>query len=104
MLIVSPFSRGGFVCSDVLDHTSPLRFIETRFGVEVPNLSAWRRSATADMTSAFNFVKVNTSVPSLPSVSPVDNRVVLSSCATSAPPPQERGTTQRPSGPVRCSV
>src|SRR5665213_319689 len=34
-LIVSPFSRGGFVCGDTFDHTSTLRFIETRFGVEV---------------------------------------------------------------------
>jgi phospholipase C len=36
MLVVSPFSRGGWVCSDTFDHTSTLRFLETRFGVEVP--------------------------------------------------------------------
>jgi phospholipase C len=36
MLVVSPFSRGGLVCSDVFDHTSTLRFLETRFGVKVP--------------------------------------------------------------------
>src|SRR6202790_5156882 len=40
MLIVSPFSRGGFVSSGLFDHTSVLRFLETRFGAEVPNLSA----------------------------------------------------------------
>ena len=40
MLVVSPFSRGGLVCSDTFDHTSTLRFLETRFGAEVPNLSA----------------------------------------------------------------
>ena len=39
MLVVSPFSRGGLVCSDVFDHTSTLRFIETRFRVKVPNLT-----------------------------------------------------------------
>jgi phospholipase C len=39
----------------VLDHTSTLRLIETRFWVEVPNLSAWRRSVTGDMTGALNF-------------------------------------------------
>ena len=49
-LVVSPFSRGGYVCSQTFDHTSLLRFIETRFGVEVPNLPAWRRSVTGDMT------------------------------------------------------
>src|SRR5262249_36199922 len=42
LLLVSPYSRGGFVCSDTFDHTSLLRFLETRFGVEVPNLSVWR--------------------------------------------------------------
>lgn len=41
MLIISPFSRGGFVASDLFDHTSVLRFLETLFGAEVPNLSAW---------------------------------------------------------------
>ncbi len=55
MLVVSPFSRGGLVSSDVFDHTSTLRFVETRFGVRVPNLSAWRRKATGDLTSTFNF-------------------------------------------------
>jgi phospholipase C len=36
LLVVSPFARGGYVCSDTFDHTSLLRFLETRFGVEVP--------------------------------------------------------------------
>jgi Phosphoesterase family len=35
MLIISNFSRGGFVSSDLFDHTSVLRFLETRFGAEV---------------------------------------------------------------------
>src|SRR5205085_1286025 len=56
MLICSPFARGGYVCSDTFDHTSTLRFLETRFGVEVPNLSRWRRSVTGDLTSALNLV------------------------------------------------
>jgi len=51
MLVVSPFSRGGFVCSDTFDHTSMLRFLETRFGVTVPNVSAWRRGVTGDLTA-----------------------------------------------------
>ena len=38
LLVLSPFSRGGFLCSDTFDHTSLLRFLETRFGAEVPNL------------------------------------------------------------------
>ncbi len=66
MLIISPFSRGGFVSSDLFDHTSVLRFLETRFGAEVPNLSAWRRSEVSDLTSALNFKAPDTSIPSLP--------------------------------------
>jgi len=66
-LVISPFSRGGYVCSDVLDHTSVLRFIETRFGVEVPNLSAWRRGVTGDFSGALGVADF--SVPSLPGTS-----------------------------------
>jgi phospholipase C len=53
--VVSPFSRGGYVCGDTFDHTSTLRLLETRFGVEVPNLTAWRRATCGDLTSAFGF-------------------------------------------------
>ena len=65
-LVISPFSRGGFVCSDVFDHTSTLRLIETRFGVEVPNLTPWRRSTCGDLTSAFGFDAADASAPALP--------------------------------------
>src|SRR4051794_3741362 len=85
LLIVSPLARGGFVSHDLFDHTSLLRFIETRFGAEVPNLSSWRRSVTGDLTSAFNFATIDQSAPSLPDPSPADSRVTMSSCATSAP-------------------
>ena len=54
-LVISPFSRGGYVCSDTFDHTSVLRLLEKRFGVEVPNLTAWRRATCGDLTSAFGF-------------------------------------------------
>ncbi|HYZ57326.1 MAG TPA: phospholipase C, phosphocholine-specific, partial [Streptosporangiaceae bacterium] len=67
MLVVSPWSRGGWVCSEVFDHTSIIRFIERRFGVTEPNISAWRRAICGDLTSAFDFRQRNSSVPSLPS-------------------------------------
>jgi Phosphoesterase family/NPCBM-associated, NEW3 domain of alpha-galactosidase len=51
MLVISPRSVGGWVSSDVFDHTSMLRLVETRFGVEVPNLSAWRRQTAGDLTA-----------------------------------------------------
>jgi phospholipase C len=46
MLVISPFSRRGHIVSDVYDHTSQLKLIAERFGVAVPNVSAWRQSAT----------------------------------------------------------
>ena len=55
MIIVSPWTQGGWVCSQVFDHTSVLRFLEVRFGVEEPNISAWRRAVCGDLTAAFDF-------------------------------------------------
>jgi phospholipase C len=55
MLIVSPWTRGGWVNSQVFDHTSVLRFLERRFGVAEPNIGPWRRAVCGDLTSAFDF-------------------------------------------------
>ncbi len=38
---------GGYVATEVFDHTSTLRLLETLFGVPVPNLSDWRRARSA---------------------------------------------------------
>lgn len=63
MLVVSPWSRGGWVNSQVFDHTSVLQFLEKRFGVAEPNISAWRRAVCGDLTSAFNFVNPDRDTP-----------------------------------------
>jgi phospholipase C len=115
LLVVSPYARGGFVCSDVFDHTSILRFLERRFGAEVPNLSAWRRATTGDLTAAFNFAAPDASVPALPRPSLSDPRITGADCVTGVPgltgapvpaypvppnrmPTQEAGVARRPSG------
>jgi phospholipase C len=86
MLVISPFSRGGLVCSQTFDHTSLLRFLEIRFGPEVVNLSKWRRKHTGDLTKAFNFIaQPDTTVPPLPSPTLADPRVLGSDCPTQAP-------------------
>jgi phospholipase C len=54
-VVISPWSAGGYVCSDVLDHTSLIRVIEKRFGVAEPNISAFRRRTCGDFTSALRF-------------------------------------------------
>lgn len=59
MLIASPWSRGGKVCSQVFDHTSTLQFLETfvnkKYGknMRFDNINAWRRTICGDLTSAF---------------------------------------------------
>ncbi|WP_067482721.1 phosphocholine-specific phospholipase C [Actinomadura hibisca] len=55
MTVVSPWTAGGFVCSEVFDHTSTIRFLERWLGVREPNISAWRRTVAGDLTSAFDF-------------------------------------------------
>ena len=110
MMVISPLSRGGFVCSDLFDHTSMLRFLETRFGAEVPNLSAWRRATVGDMTSAFNFTKSDMTIPSLPAPT-APASAILQQCqnnlagftpytlpTTQTMPTQESGTAPKPSG------
>ncbi len=70
MLVVSPFSAGGWVCSDVFDHTSQLQFLATLFDLEVPNVSSWRRSTVGDLTSTLPVLAApDVSVPPMPVVS-----------------------------------
>jgi phospholipase C len=68
MIIASPWTRGGFVCSEVFDHTSSLQFLETfiekKYGKKVKeeNITQWRRTICGDLTSAFrpyNGEKIN---------------------------------------------
>ena len=69
LLVVSPWSTGGWVCSETFDHTSLIRFIQERFGVDEPNITPWRRAVCGDLTSAFDFASVSDRVPAMPSVS-----------------------------------
>jgi phospholipase C len=99
MIVVSPFSRGGHVNSDAFDHTSLLRLLETRFGVEVPNLSDWRRQTVSDLTSTLRFEHEQANVPNLP-VQGLTDKVVDRECAHISSPPQpprrQRMPTQGP--------
>jgi phospholipase C len=64
-LMVSPWTRGGWVASEVFDHTSVIKFLET-WGAYLgkpftsPNISAWRRSVVGDLTSALDFTNPQT--------------------------------------------
>jgi phospholipase C len=103
MLVISPFSRGGLLCSDRFDHTSTLRFLETRFGVEVPNLSKWRREHTGDLTSAFNFAaRPRPARPSLPTpgLDHCKSRNPPSNTSGPFPKQEKRPARRKPSGVV----
>ena len=65
MTIVSPWTRGGWVNSEVADHTSVLRFLEAWTGVKESNISDWRRKICGDLQSCFDFSTADTTVPTL---------------------------------------
>ena len=69
LYVISPWSRGGWVDSQVFDHTSLGQFLEKRFGITVPAISPWHRAVSGDLTSAFDFATPNHNpFPELPSV------------------------------------
>jgi phospholipase C len=98
VILVSPWTRGGYVCPQTFDHTSVLQFLEKWTGVQEPNISAWRRQLCGDLTSAFNFTNADFSVPALPMVSPIN-------CADgvfpAVPDPQTAPTQEDGSRPSR---
>ncbi|WP_213766192.1 phospholipase C, phosphocholine-specific [Caballeronia sp. dw_19] len=101
MTVVSPWTKGGFVCSQVFDHTSVIRFIETRFGVVEPNITPWRRAVCGDLTTVFDFRTPDAQMPVLPDTSNYKT-IADNQCATQPAPtvpavpgvidPQEPGT------------
>ncbi|MEO6188584.1 MAG: alkaline phosphatase family protein, partial [Ginsengibacter sp.] len=65
MIIASPWSRGGKVCSQVFDHTSTLQFLEEflnkKFNknIKEENISDWRRTVCGNLTSVFTLYDEN---------------------------------------------
>lgn len=55
MTIISPWTAGGRVSSEVFDHTSVVRFLEQVTGVRCGNISDWRRRVCGDLMSTFDF-------------------------------------------------
>jgi phospholipase C len=65
-IIVSPWTAGGYVCSQLFDHTSVLQFLEQFTGVRETNISDWRRATFGDLSAAFRFNDVTKKPPDLP--------------------------------------
>ena len=109
LYVVSPWSKGGHVASEVFDHTSILRFLEARFGVHEPNISAWRRAVSGDLMSCFDFSAPDTVdfMPLLPPTDALSQRATaLKEVAPPLPPQavapvQERGLRRRRATPYR---
>jgi phospholipase C len=104
-LIVSPWSKGGWVNSEVFDHTSVIRFLEARFGVAEPNITPWRRAVAGDLTSAFDFKTPDDRPVMVPGVSGLVERMMASAAladpavpAAQSLPRQEPG--RRPARPL----
>jgi phospholipase C len=111
MVVISPWSKGGWVNSEVFDHTSLIQFIEKRFGVHEPNITEWRRAVTGDLTSAFDFKspnEVNVALPSTVSYQPPDDQrhpdYVPTPPVKQAMPRQEPGTRPARAVPYRLST
>ncbi|SDG37347.1 MULTISPECIES: phosphocholine-specific phospholipase C [unclassified Duganella] len=105
MLVISPWSRGGKVCSQLFDHTSQLRFLEEwlvqglgkqRASVSCDLISPWRRAVCGDLTSAFDFSAPNNgwpaSVPSTAAYARVSGKPYPQPPAMQSVPRQEAGT------------
>jgi phospholipase C len=103
MYVISPWSKGGWVNSQVFDHTSVGQFLEKRFGIVIPGISPWHRVVSGDLTSTFDFINPNDPLfPELPDVGNSGAIVAEHVTRPQAVPPlaperlfQERGT--RPS-------
>jgi phospholipase C len=91
-IIVSPWTAGGWVCSQPFDHTSALQFLEKFTGVREENISAWRRQTFGDLTSAFRFDDEKAGQPTL-----LDTAGILETAryeASNLPDPILPGTNQ----------
>ncbi|HET7623905.1 MAG TPA: phospholipase C, phosphocholine-specific [Verrucomicrobiae bacterium] len=93
-IIISPWTAGGWVCSQPFDHTSVLQFLEKFTGVREENISDWRRKTFGDLTSAFRFHDRAARPPVLPDTTGRLNRARYD--AAHLPKPTLPGSNQSP--------
>jgi phospholipase C len=103
-ILVSPWTAGGWVCSQPFDHTSSLRFLEHFTGVAEPNISEWRRQTFGDFSAAFRFEDTAAPAPSLPNTGSALSRALFEAGSLPRPtlpggdqhaPSQEKGVRGR---------
>ncbi len=84
-MVVSPWTRGGYVYSEVSDHTSTIKLLEERFGIHCPNISPWRRAVAGNLLHAFDFENPDYTWPEFPSTEGDWNRTKYQ-CMNLPPP------------------
>jgi phospholipase C len=94
MLICSPWSRGGYVDSNVYNHTSMLQFLAAWTGVNPVNITPWRDSVTGDLTSAFDFQNPDFSIPA--NIPTLDQTWALTQLTGGSTTPPAEGAQQMP--------
>jgi phospholipase C len=103
-IVVSPWTAGGWVCSQPFDHTSVLQFVEKLTGVAEPNITEWRRKTFGDLTAAFRFDVDKATPPRLPDTVNTLSRARYETAhlpkptlpgADQKPPAQEEGERKR---------
>ena len=103
---LAPGPRGGYVSSELTDHTSVLQFLE-KWSAAIgkpatcPNISDWRREVCGDFTSLFDFEHPVYGLPQLPNTSAVIGMDYCNTLPSPIPetngaPAQEPGTKARP--------
>jgi phospholipase C len=106
-IIISPWTAGGWVCSQPFDHTSVLQFLEKFTGVREPNITDWRRRTFGDLTAAFRFNAERAQPPRLPDTTSILELARYEAAylpqpqlpgAEQKPPSQERGERRRVEG------
>jgi phospholipase C len=65
LIVVSPWTKKGYISHTAADYTAILKFIETRFGL--PSLTL-RDAAQFDMTEFFDFTNTPNATPPVPPV------------------------------------
>ena len=112
MYVISPWSRGGWVNSQVADHTSVGQFLERRFELRMPAISPWHRAVCGDLSSCFDFAQPNVArFPRMPHTADyaeieAAQRRLADPAAPVAPQPvwQERGMRPSRRLPYQLSV
>ncbi len=103
-ILISPWTAGGWVCSQPFDHTSVLQLLERFTGVREPNISDWRRHSFGDLTLAARFRDARSSPPALPGTSSLLNLAMYESAYLPKPilpgadqqfPKQEKGSREQ---------